>query len=131
MNVRVVDASALGAVVFGEPQAEEIANLFSGALLIGPTLLPFELASICMKKIKAHPANKKLIMQAFEASTKLVIEQVEVEHAEVIALAEETGLSTYDASYLWLARETGGPLVTLDVKLGKAADKEKDEAAIK
>jgi hypothetical protein len=46
MPVRVVDASALGTVVFGEPQAEEIAGLLKGALLFGPTLLPFEMASI-------------------------------------------------------------------------------------
>lgn len=39
MPVRVVDASALGALVFGEPQAKEITGLLKGALLIAPTLL--------------------------------------------------------------------------------------------
>jgi len=122
MDVRVVDASALGAMVFGEPDAQKIADMLSGSPLIGPALLPFELASICLKKIKAHPAKKSLIMKAFEASEELAIEYVEVEHTLVIALAEETGLTTYDATYLWLAREVGGRLVTLDAKLRKAAE---------
>ena len=122
MPVRVVDASALGAVVFGEPQAEEIAGLLKEALLIGPTLLPFELASICLKKIKAHPAKRELILQAYNTSWMLDLEYLEVEHQEVIALAEQTGLTTYDTTYLWLARRTGGLLVTLDTKLRLAAE---------
>jgi predicted nucleic acid-binding protein len=121
MNVRVVDASAMGALVFGEPRAEEIVNLLSGALLIGPALLPFELASICLKKLQAYPCKRDTIMEAFETSGRLAIEYVDVEHAHVVALAEETGLTTYDAAYLWLARETGGRLVTLDTKLRKVA----------
>ena len=123
MDVRVVDASALGALIFGEPDAQKIADMLSGGLLIGPALLPFELASICLKKIKAHPDKKGLITKAFEASEELAIEYVEVEHARVIALAEETGLTTYDATYLWLVREVGGRLVTLDAKLRKAVER--------
>jgi predicted nucleic acid-binding protein len=122
MPVRVVDASALGAVVFGEPQAEEIAGLLKGALLIAPALLPFEMASICLKKIKAHPAKRALILEAYNASGLLDLEYLEVEHQEVIALAEQTGLTTYDTAYLWLARQTGSLLVTLDAKLRLAAE---------
>ena len=123
MDVHVVDASALGAMVFGEPEAQKIADKLSGGLLIGPALLPFELASICLKKMKAHPAKKNLIMKAFEASEQLAIEYIDVDHPQVIALAEEAGLTTYDAAYLWLAQKTGGRLVTLDAKLRKAAER--------
>jgi predicted nucleic acid-binding protein len=35
-------------------------------------------------------------------------------------LAVMTGLSAYDASYLWLARRLGAELVTLDKQLAKA-----------
>ena len=40
---------------------------------------------------------------------------------EVVALAEQTNLSAYNACYLWLARHLGVELVTLDEKLEKAA----------
>ena len=39
----------------------------------------------------------------------------------VVELALETGLTAYDASYLWLARQFGADLVTLDKALDKAA----------
>jgi predicted nucleic acid-binding protein len=37
-------------------------------------------------------------------------------------LAETTGLTAYDAAYLWLARHLGAGLVTLDCKLAAAMD---------
>jgi predicted nucleic acid-binding protein len=40
---------------------------------------------------------------------------------EVVLLAEATKLSFYDASYLWLSRSLGVPLVTLDRRLEDAA----------
>ncbi len=38
-----------------------------------------------------------------------------------VSLADETGLTTYDASYLWLARRLKGELITLDGKMQRAA----------
>jgi predicted nucleic acid-binding protein len=39
----------------------------------------------------------------------------------VVALARGTGLSAYDASYLWLSRELGVELVSLDTQLNEVA----------
>ena len=39
-----------------------------------------------------------------------------------VELGLATGLTAYDASYLWLAKELGAELVTLDKALRKAAD---------
>lgn len=121
MRVKIVDASALGALVFGEPRAAEIAGVLAEAAILAPALLWFELASICLKKIKAHPQQTDHILKAFTLSRRLPIEIIEVEHSEVIGLAGDTGLSTYDASYLWLTHSLGGELVTLDRTLAEAA----------
>ncbi len=51
----------------------------------------------------------------------LAIETLAVDIAGIIELAEATGLTAYDASYLWLARRLGGELITLDRQLAKAA----------
>lgn len=40
---------------------------------------------------------------------------------EILALARDTGLSSYDASYLDLAMREGLPLATLDKAMKKAA----------
>ena len=56
MGVKVVDASALGAMVFGEPDAPAVAKELTGSVLVAPHLLWFELASIAFKKAAKHPA---------------------------------------------------------------------------
>jgi predicted nucleic acid-binding protein len=123
MSVHVVDASALGALVFGEPKADRISKTLSDEPMAAPPLIWFELASICLKKIKDHPSQKIMILEAFDLARRLNIEMIEVDHLAVIALAEETGLTTYDASYIWLALEMKGELVTLDTKMNRAMGK--------
>lgn len=44
-----------------------------------------------------------------------------VDHDGALEAAAATGLTAYDASYLWLARQLGVELVTLDRQLAKAA----------
>jgi predicted nucleic acid-binding protein len=120
MPVRVVDASALGALVFGEPKAEEIAEALAEAQMAAPGLLWYELANLCLVKIKAHPTQRDQILRAFEVARRLTIQIVEVDHPAVVELAEKMGLTTYDASYLWLARHLDGELITLDKRMRKA-----------
>jgi predicted nucleic acid-binding protein len=121
MPVKVVDASALGALVFGEPGAETVAKQLSSSTLVAPQLLWFELASIAFKKTAKHPGLEEQIRAAFRMASRLAIEILSVNHLEVIDLAVQARLTTYDASYLWLARKTGGELVTLDRRLLKAS----------
>jgi predicted nucleic acid-binding protein len=75
-----------------------------------------------LHKIKAHPAQRDKILRAFLMAGKLAIEIVEVDQQAVVDLAEETGLTTYDASYLWLARQMKGKLMTLDRKMRRFAE---------
>jgi predicted nucleic acid-binding protein len=49
------------------------------------------------------------------------VEEVAVDHEGAIDLAVGTDLTAYDASYLWLHRQLGAELVTLDRLLAKAA----------
>lgn len=54
---KVVDASALAAIVFAEPEAEMIAARLDGARLAAPTLLAFELTNVCLTKIRRGQAS--------------------------------------------------------------------------
>ena len=51
----------------------------------------------------------------------MAIHWVDLVHPTVVDLALETGLTTYDASYLYSARFLGMPLVTFDRKLSAFA----------
>ena len=44
-----------------------------------------------------------------------------IDQGEVVRLGLSTGLTAYDATYLWLARALTMPLVTLDKRLGAQA----------
>ena len=116
-----MDSSALGALVFGESRAETVAKQLSKSTLVAPHLLWLELAGIALKKAARHPVLVEQIREAFRMAGRLAIEILAVDHLDVIDLATQTGLTTYDASYLWLARKTGGELVTLDKRLSKAS----------
>jgi predicted nucleic acid-binding protein len=49
------------------------------------------------------------------------IEILSVDHLQVIDLAAQARLTTYDAFCLWLSRKTGREMVTLDKRLLKAS----------
>ena len=122
MPDKVADASLLGAVVFEESRAEEGLALLAGAGLYEPTLLADELSSIARKKIVQHPEQRTVLLQALEMALSLDIRWAEVDHLQVVDLAVDTGLSIYDASYLYLSRTLGIDLVTFDRRLQAVAD---------
>jgi predicted nucleic acid-binding protein len=120
MPVKVVDASALGALLFGEPDGAAIVDRLRGAELIAPALLPFEVANTCVKKMRRYPDQRDALMAAFGMLDRMEVGVVEIDQGEALLLAEQSGLTAYDASYLWLARRTGSELVTLDRQLEAA-----------
>jgi predicted nucleic acid-binding protein len=122
MAVKVVDASALSALLFGEPDGVAVADRLRGAELIAPALLPFEVANTCVKKMRRHPDQRDALLIAFGMLDRMAIGVVEIDQSEALVLAERSGLTAYDASYLWLARRTKSELVTLDRRLDTASD---------
>jgi predicted nucleic acid-binding protein len=122
MPVKVVDASALAALLFGEPEAEAIAGRLGDARLVAPSLLSFELTNVCLIKSRRHPEQRSSLTAAFGLRARLAVEEVAVDHDGALELALTTGLTAYDASYLWLTRQLGAELVTLDKQLATAAE---------
>jgi predicted nucleic acid-binding protein len=119
MTAKVVDASVLAALAFGEPSADRAANLLSGSKLYAPDLLPYELASVALKKSMNYPARTREIAIALETALGLDISLVSVPPADILAVALESKLTVYDAAYLYLARSLKCPLVTFDERLAR------------
>lgn len=120
MVIKVVDASAIAALLFGEPEASVIAARLTDAKLAAPPLLPFEVASVCLKKLRRHPEQREALLTAHQLLGRMAIAETAVELMEVVTLAEALGLTVYDGSYLWLARKLASELVTLDRQLAAA-----------
>jgi predicted nucleic acid-binding protein len=117
---KVVDASAVVALLFNEVTREKVVARLRGSSLHAPSLIGFEVANACLKKMRASPGERPALMNAFSLFGRLSIALEPIDLGEAIVLAEQTKLSLYDASYLWLARALGTELVTLDDKLARA-----------
>jgi predicted nucleic acid-binding protein len=117
MPAKVVDASALGALIFGEPQADEIAARLKGGRLFAPALLIYEMGSICLKKIRQSPTQAAKFTAALGLMPAMGIDIMDVDPVDVVNLAESARLTFYDASYLSLAHNLDAELITLDKQL--------------
>lgn len=122
MTDKVVDASAIVALLFNELTRDEVVARLRDARLHAPQLLGFEVSNACLKKIRAAPHERQALLEAFSLLDELAIELHAIDLREAIALAEQTKLSVYDVSYLWLANALGAELVTLDDKLARAGE---------
>lgn len=115
----VVDCSVLAAAVFQEESQEEAQQHLIRHELHAPFLLQCEIANVALKKLK----------QGFEAESRdglqraldISIDLHRIEVLAVAALAHQFRLTSYDASYLWLAAELRAPLATFDARLAEAA----------
>lgn len=117
----VVDASAFGAIVFGELSQDEIAERLRNSTLHAPALVLFEIANIAVTKIRRRQLDRARALDALAAFSLLDVVVADVTPDACAELALATGLTAYDAAYLVLARQLAAPLVTLDLKLEKAA----------
>jgi hypothetical protein len=50
----------------------------------------FEIASTCLKKIKAHPDLTQQLVEALKMARRRPVEIIDIDHAEVIELAVQT-----------------------------------------
>jgi predicted nucleic acid-binding protein len=119
----VVDASVLAAVIFQEAGHEALADRLRGAAVFAPAILRFEMANVAWKKIRRQPADGVAILTQLRSAMDSAsgIQWTDVNVTDVVLVAQATGLTAYDASYLWLAGSLGADLVTLDKQLAATA----------
>jgi predicted nucleic acid-binding protein len=121
MPDKVVDASVLVAIAFGEPRAFEAQGMLEGTTLYAPDLLLYELCSAALTKARRHPEQALGIVAGLSLALTMNVNLRPVPTAELFLLAMESGLSAYDAAYLWLKRNLSCPLVTFDEQLARIA----------
>jgi predicted nucleic acid-binding protein len=86
-----VDASALAALLCGEPEGEAVSGRLGDAHPVAPNLIAFELANVCLIKTRRHPAQGPALMAASAFRRRLVLEEVAVDHDATLDLAVRTG----------------------------------------
>ena len=118
----VVDASAMAAVIFREEGHEDVVSRLRGASLAAPELLKSELTQVALTKARRYPRLAAEIFSRLEVflDPRRGIRWHDVPPVDVALLAQVTGLSAYDATYMWLAGWLEADLVTLDRRLSGA-----------
>ncbi len=119
MVVKVVDASALAAVLFNEPEADDVAARLADGVLAAPALIEYELGNTCWKKCRRDPASAVALRAALAVLSALELKLHDVDVAATLRLAERHQITFYDASYLWLAGRLEASLITLDGRLSR------------
>ncbi|HKK01085.1 MAG TPA: type II toxin-antitoxin system VapC family toxin [Desulfuromonadales bacterium] len=126
----VVDNSVVMAWCFhdvGNDYADAVlGGLTEGEALV-PGVWPLEVANVLAAAERRGRLNEtdstRFLTLLAELPLRVVQEPPRRVTGEILSLARETGLSSYDASYLDLAMREAIPLATLDQALRKAAAK--------
>ena len=119
----VVDASAVGAMLFNEPEGAAIRAHVRDETLVAPELIDYELANICVKRMRRYRNEATETLTLLEGLQHVPMTRIRVPAGPVAELAARTSLSTYDAAYLWLALSRHAELVTLDRRLADINDR--------
>ena len=123
MTTVVADASVVAAIVFREKGADKLLERLDGEALHAPELLKYELANIALSKARAEPdRTPQILSRLAEFFETREIRWHHVDPVDVVLVARATGLTAYDASYLWLAGWLEADLVTLDKRLSAALE---------
>jgi len=121
----VIDASVLIAVITNEDEKEKLIELTTGAELVAPLSVHWEIGNAFSSLLKRKRLTIKEVLAALDIYLQIPVRFVEVELTESLELASEMGLYAYDAYLLRCAAKYRLPLITLDDRLAEAARKKK------
>lgn len=122
----VVDASALIAIVRGEPEQAVLDGILrdrarAGATLIAPAGIWLEIVNSLVRR---HRQPSEEVLAAIQRIDSFGIETVDLDRSLVVLtldLAERYALTAYDAAYLAVALIEDAEILTLDGDLAHAA----------
>ncbi|MBW1732289.1 MAG: type II toxin-antitoxin system VapC family toxin [Deltaproteobacteria bacterium] len=124
----VLDNSVVMAWCFEDESnqyADQVLDSLQHVRAIVPSIWPLEVGNVLVVAERKERLKRTDCLRFLDLLSRLPID-IEQEGPdrlmrEVYLLARDTGLSTYDASYLDLAMRKGLPLATLDKALAEAA----------
>ena len=126
----VLDASVALAWCFPDEASEyadEVLVALEGCSLLVPAVWSLEITNAMLVGERAKRLRQSEILRFVDLLETLPLIQdtqsIGEQLSNILPLAREYGLSSYDAAYLELSMRHGAPLATLDGKLRNAAKK--------
>ena len=116
-----VDTSVIIAVIANEPEKEALIELTTGAGLIAPHSVHWEIGNAFSAMLRHERISVTEAIQAIKLYQQIPIRFVEVELEESLKIAESLGIYAYDAYLIRCALKYKAPLISLDRNLVRAA----------
>jgi len=117
----VVDTSAIIAVIANEPEKEALVELTTGADLIAPRSVHWEIGDAFSAMLRRERIKVEQAIQAVKLYQQIPIRFVDVELEETLKIADALGIYAYDAYLIRCALKYRAPLISLDRNLVNAA----------
>ena len=117
----VVDTSTIIAVIANEPERETLVELTTGADLIAPRSVHWEIGNAFSAMLRRDRIKIEQAIQAVRLYQQIPIRFVDVELEESLKIADTLGIYAYDAYLIRCALKYKSPLISLDRKLVNAA----------
>ncbi|MCK4449071.1 MAG: type II toxin-antitoxin system VapC family toxin [Anaerolineae bacterium] len=121
----VVDTSVIIAVIANEPEREALVELTTGADLIAPRSVHWEIGNAFSAMLRRERIKVEQAIQAVKLYQRIPIRFVDVELEESLQIADTLGIYAYDAYLIRCALKYKSPLISLDRKLVSAAKRMK------
>lgn len=120
MNI-ISDTNIFLAVVLNEPEKGRIIRLTSGADVVAPEILPYEIGNALSAMHKRKQITNKEALSAQIATNNISVRLVAIDIQEALRLAIEFNIYAYDAYFLQCAKSLSSPLITLDNRMKQVA----------
>jgi predicted nucleic acid-binding protein len=84
-------------------------------LWVAPLLLPYELLNVLAKYVHRGDISRDEATRVFRRGISMVeLSVIKSEPVAILQMSEQSGCSTYDLEFVWLAIELGIQLITAD-----------------
>ena len=117
----VVDTSVVIAVIANEPVKEALVELTTGADLIAPHSVHWEIGNALSAMLRRERIKVEQAIRAVQIYQQIPIRFVNVELEETLKIAAALGIYAYDAYLIRCAVKYKSPLISLDRGLIGAA----------
>jgi predicted nucleic acid-binding protein len=110
----VIDTSAIIAAIADEPDGDKVINLTENAILVCPSVVPFEISNALTRMIRKNVIDKDKMTNLIKSFQKIPIKLFENNLEDVLEIGWDYKIYAYDAFFLDTAKSLNLPLLTLD-----------------
>jgi predicted nucleic acid-binding protein len=121
----VIDASAIIAVIFNEPERNRLIELTDDCTLVAPASIHWEVGNAISAMFKRRRIDLNGAKKALKIYAQIPIKFLDINLIESVKVAEKENMYAYDAYLLVCAKKQKSPLLSLDKKLTEIAKKNK------